>query len=98
MKFTKIEVPILKRHYDNVVKSGHEQLALDEIKLKCARTFIDRFIENMEISHSRNRRGIYGVEMMFESRNVFISESTFLKILEKLSDEEKVELGLDNLD
>lgn len=98
MKFVKVEIPILKRHYDNVVKLGHEEIALDEVKIKCKRSFMDKFIDNMEITHSRNRRGIYGIEMMFESINVFIPQSLFLKMLDKLSESDKIELGLDNLD
>ena len=98
MKFVKIEIPILKRHYTNAVKSGHEQIALDEIKLRAKRSFMDKFIDNMELVHSRNRRGIYGVEMMFESTNVFVSQSLFLKMLDKLSESDKIELGLDNLE
>lgn len=98
MKFVKIEIPILKKHYNNAVKSGHEQIALAEIKIMAKRTFMDKFIDNMELKHSRNRRGIYGIEMIFESVNVFISQETFFKILEKLSEEEKQELGLQNLD
>ena len=72
---------------------------LEGLRQRDASIFYKTFVEIMDFKHIEDFKDKKGNEFSyFESKVVFMNIDTYKAILGKLSDEEKVELGLENLD